>query len=272
MKREINLLTLTYLLVLLFLFASGMFDGALSIIIYILGFALPLFLALYLSREYREGDGKEYLTLDARAAVMTAPLLFIVVGVAFLFSYVSALIMGALFGVKSAVDLSAGFGISLITHALLPAFLEEALFRYLPMKLLLRRSVRVTVILSASFFALLHHSFLQIPYAFAAGLIFIAIDIIADSVLPSVILHFLNNVISIVWSFYIGGTEFAVPFIISVGVLFVLSVLSVLLLYGRLYRDGVKRLTSRGEPYGVGYYPLLFVLPTLFIAVTELFV
>ena len=272
MKREINLLTLTYLLVLLFLFASGMFEGILSSLIYILGFILPFCLAMYLSNEYRSGDGREYLSLDVRGAAMTAPLLFIVVGIAFLFSYACALIMGSLFGVSSTVDLSAGFGISLIVHALLPSVLEEALFRYLPMKLLLERSAKTTLFLSAGFFALLHHSFLQIPYAFAAGLIFIAVDVMAGSVLPSVILHFLNNVISLVWSYYVEGTEAAVPFIIAVATLCLSSVIAVLLLYNRLYRDRVQRLTARGVPYGAGYYPLLFALPTLFIAVTELFV
>ena len=74
------------------------------------------------------------------------------------------------------------------------------------MKLLLPYSKRHTVIYSSLFFALIHCSFSQMPYAFIAGVIFMLVDVAFDSVWPSIILHFVNNSLSIVWMKYCSGT------------------------------------------------------------------
>ena len=97
----------------------------------------------------------------------------------------------------------------LIIHALLPSFLEEMLFRYLPMKLIAPYSRRLCILLSSAYFALIHFNLFQIPYALLAGLVFITVDLWADSVLPSFILHLLNNVISVLWIKYSASWEFA---------------------------------------------------------------
>ncbi len=272
MKREINLLTLTYLLVLLSLFVSGLFEGVLSTVIYILGFVLPFCLALVLAKIPGEKSRAEYLTLTRSGALITANALFLLVGICFLLSYLSSLVLWHTLGVSAVSDLGDSFTVSVLIHALLPAVLEEALFRYLPLKLIGERSPAVTLLLSAGFFALLHHSFFQIPYALVAGLVFMALDLMCGSVLPSLILHFLNNLISLVWSFYIEGTAFVAPFLISISALSAASVVLAVLLWKRLYRERVKRIFALGEKYEAGAYPLLFAVPTLFIAVTELFV
>jgi membrane protease YdiL (CAAX protease family) len=89
------------------------------------------------------------------------------------------------------------FWVALIMHALLPSILEELLFRYLPIRLLTPRSPKTAVLVSAVLFALAHGSLFKIPYALVAGLIFAALDIYFGSLLPSLIIHLLNNLLSL---------------------------------------------------------------------------
>jgi membrane protease YdiL (CAAX protease family) len=272
MKREIKLLTLTYLLVLLSLFMSGVFEGVLSTIVYVLAFALPFCMALTLAKIPGEKSPSEYLTLSKGEALITVNAIFPLVGICFLLSYLSSLLLQHTLGVSNEANLGDSFALAVLIHALLPALLEEALFRYLPLKLIGERSPTVTLLLSAGFFALLHHSFFQIPYAFVAGLIFMAVDLMCKSVLPSLILHFLNNLLSLVWTFFVEGTTLALPFLIGIAALAVFSATLTFVLWKRLYRERAKSIFVIGEKYEAGAYPVLFALPTLFVAVSELFI
>ena len=80
---------------------------------------------------------------------------------------------------------------------LAPAVLEEMLFRYLPLRLIAPHSAKWAVMLSAVTFAVFHGSLFSIPYAFVAGLIFMSVDIATGSVIPSFILHLVNNTLSV---------------------------------------------------------------------------
>lgn len=272
MKREISLITFSYILLLLMLILAGMVSGVLSTLIYILAFLAPLFIALWVSRKYREDKNKaEYLTLDLKWLSLSLTLIFPLVLTVFLISYLTSLIMMKLTGNSGAIDIGGSFIAALFNHAFLPTILEELLFRYLPMKLLLKRSGKVTVIISALFFALVHHSFYSIPYAFVAGIVFILIDIAAGSVLPSVILHFSNNLFSIIWSMYIEGSGREVLFFAILGISAVLS-LTVIFLLKNKYLEALKKGFSHNEKYIPSYEPLMFILPTIVIAISELMV
>ena len=48
-------------------------------------------------------------------------------------------------------------------------------------------------------FALVHMSLFRIPYALVAGVIFAYITILTGSILPSMLLHFANNAVSVLW-------------------------------------------------------------------------
>ena len=90
---------------------------------------------------------------------------------------------------------------ALINHALLPAILEEALFRYLPMRMIAPHSPRCAIIISSLFFALVHGNLFQIPYAFIGGIIFMSLNLATGSIIPSLVIHFVNNAMSISMSF-----------------------------------------------------------------------
>lgn len=91
--------------------------------------------------------------------------------------------------------------------AFLPAVLEESIFRGLLLQPLKKFSTPIAVFLCGLLFSIYHHSPAQTVYQFLCGMMFALIAIRADSVLPTMLSHFLNNaVIIILYKF--GVTDF----------------------------------------------------------------
>ena len=174
MKEEIKLFVLSSLASLLIIMISGYFKGVLKIIIYISAFIIPVFSCLYL-RFVGESERKiftiDYLKIGKKEALLASgfvfPTVITVMGVSLLTTY-----MMMLFGREHTTVISDLPIMAIFRHALLPALLEELAFRYLPLRLMEKRAPRGTVVLSATLFALVHHSLFSIPYAFFAGIIF----------------------------------------------------------------------------------------------------
>lgn len=267
MKEKINNLSLAYFLSLTLLFLSGSLSGILSSVVYLLAFALPLAIALFLTDDKQKGV-KNYLTLDyegvRRTLTVTAPAVSVVV----ILSLLTSLVINLVFGKTNSVDVGDAFIPAILRHAMLPAILEEALFRYLPMRLLLPHSRRYTVLISAFFFALIHHDLFTIPYAFAAGVIFMVIDVALDSVIPSIIIHFINNAISVSLIVFDDNPNFA-PFIyIMLGLITFLSLIDII--GGKYYRDRVLYAFGEGEKAKITPSMIAFAAVTLSIAVLGL--
>ena len=74
-----------------------------------------------------------------------------------------------------------------------PAFAEEFVFRGIVMGRLRKYGNCFAIIASSVMFGAMHSNTTQIIFAFILGLAFGFIDVIADSIIPSVIVHFLNN-------------------------------------------------------------------------------
>lgn len=72
---------------------------------------------------------------------------------------------------------------------------EEIVFRGLTLKALSPFGRKNAIILSAVLFALMHKNIPQAVGAFAIGIIFAIVDIKADSIVPSIIMHSLNNML-----------------------------------------------------------------------------
>lgn len=86
----------------------------------------------------------------------------------------------------------------ILTVAILPAFVEEFAFRGVVMGTLRSYSEGAAILVSSATFALMHGNFVQMPFTFCCGLVFAYMDIKCNSLLPSVIVHFLNNGLSVV--------------------------------------------------------------------------
>lgn len=267
MKRKVDILACLYSLFLILLLLSGSISGILSEIVYLLAFAVPIFIGVYLTRN---GDVKikKYLTIDYEGARRTLPLVAPTVSVVMIISYLTSLIIFAITKKTNNVDLGDSFLLALVSHALLPAVLEEALFRYLPLRLLGSHSRRGAILVSAFFFALVHHNLFTIPYAFIAGVIFMTIDIALDSVIPSVIIHFINNALSVAFIFGESVSGLNVAVLIILGLLTFLSFIDII--GGGYYPKRVKYAFAKGEGFEITLPMLIFAAVTLTIAVASL--
>lgn len=87
--------------------------------------------------------------------------------------------------------------IYILTVAILPAFAEEFAFRGIVMGVLRPFSEGLAIFVSSAAFALMHGNFVQLPFTFCCGVVFAFIDIKTNSLLPSIIVHFLNNFLSV---------------------------------------------------------------------------
>ena len=61
----------------------------------------------------------------------------------------------------------------------------------------------LAVVLSAVLFGLFHGNVLQVPFAFILGLALGFLVVLTDSIWPAVLLHFVNNLLSVVLG-YLG--------------------------------------------------------------------
>ena len=207
MKEAVKVLTLLDIIFVVLLVISGSIGSILGDIVYFAAFLIPITVGFYYSgdlkykREEIMGVAEppdRVLELDRTRLRALLPLVIPTVAVVFLSSLLSSLLLSAL-GIKGAVTENEGIVKMILVHAAAPAFFEEALFRYIPIKLLLPYSKRWCIIYSAFCFALIHCNLFSIPYAFVAGILFMMIDIALESVWPSVILHLINNIASVIW-------------------------------------------------------------------------
>ena len=93
---------------------------------------------------------------------------------------------------------------------LLPAICEEMFFRGLLLDSLRGVSDWFAAIISAVMFMLIHASPLQTLYQFIGGLIFAIVAIKSNSILPGIVMHFLNNFYAILLD-YVGLGELSFP-------------------------------------------------------------
>lgn len=84
-----------------------------------------------------------------------------------------------------------------ITIALVPAFCEEFLFRGLILSNLMPYGKGLAIIISSVLFGLMHGNFYQFLYTTVAGIILGVIYVMTDSIWCSVLLHMINNSMSI---------------------------------------------------------------------------
>lgn len=278
MKKAVSGVIYADLTFVLFLMLSGLTSGIVSRVLYYLAFAVPVIgISLYLSKTRILNENGEECAFElslmkidkgsAALTILTAPILvFLMMTV----SLLSTLLL-SLFGTQSGtVDLSGGFFGVVILHALLPAFMEEMLFRYIPIKLIAPHSKRCAVICSALFFALCHTSLYRIPYALIAGLILSFVSVATHSILPAIILHFLNNLASVLVYRFCFDME---DILYTVLILFLLAIvcLALIVLFRRRLPLGTKEIFYDRRRVEFSAEAVLFCALTLCLAVFDLF-
>jgi len=172
-------------------------------------------------------------------AALTLPAFF---AAFLLINYLNAFLKGifndlGVYGIDPSLDAPRS-GIPLILfvlmYILLPAVLEELLFRGVILFRLRRFGDGFAVVLSSFIFALMHHNMISMPGIFLIGVLFAYATIYSNSIIPAMVMHFLNNAIAIllIWLeqhgapeasnllaisiFLVGVTSFAAMFIYAV--------------------------------------------------------
>ena len=194
MKKSIAFLVVVDLIFLLVASVPALISGWYSEVVYYALYAGLIALAVLFVR--REKTSLRLSALSKRplhALALFAPAMLLIIGISFLISTLLALL-----NKSNATDVSGPLVLELLRHALLPALFEEMLFRYVPVRLLGGRSPRAAIVVSSVMFALVHLSLFQIPYALFAGAVLAYITVLTGSVLPSVLLHFANNAVSVI--------------------------------------------------------------------------
>ena len=268
MKRRVAYIIFADVIFILLLSVSGLFDGVISDVIYYLAFAVPFCLLILLVR--REGKKSSFLPirLSGRSIGLLLPTVAPTLALVFVISFVTSFLI-SLVREPEATPITGNMLFDLFGFALLPALLEEALFRYAALAMLAPADKKAAIIISAVMFAFAHSSLYQIPYALVAGVVFATLDIMLESIWPSVILHFINNAASVVWIYYSGNAMLVKIYITVLAILAALSIF-VLLVRRKAYKQIFTETVTEGEKYAVSYEPILFIAVTLIIAITAL--
>lgn len=99
------------------------------------------------------------------------------------------------------------FILSMLVIAVVPAFLEESVYRGCFFNVYSKQSPLKAVVLSAFFFGLMHLNFNQFSYAFVMGMIFCLLVEGTNSIFTSMIVHFTINCSSVVMLYVIPFLE-----------------------------------------------------------------
>ncbi len=267
MKENIKTFTVATLIFLCLLGFSGYVDGIFGELIYILAFLLPIILTSLSLRGERELFPLKLKPENSGLIALASPLFLFSV---FLLSYVTAIVIHSATGAKNPSPVSGDPMTDILKLALAPAILEEALFRYLPLKLIAPYSKKSALLISSVFFALVHLSLFSIPYAALAGFLFMTADILSGSILPSVILHFLNNLISIIWE-YSAKSGYGNLFVVIFALTALISFIAIFIFrkkYKALLFDRFERSDKPSLPRSTA----ALIIPTLIVATLDLFI
>ena len=261
-KSPTDITVLCHLLLLIGLAVSGSIDGIFSDIAYICAFVIPTLLGLFLGK--RIGAMRVGLAIDRRNIKLFLPVIFPAVLLIIVISSLTSFILG-LTGAVNSVTVYGTFFENVIRHVILPAFLEEAIFRYLPMSLFKKGNSCALILVSSLCFALVHCNLFQIPYAFIAGVIFMGANLIFESPLPSLALHIVNNLISVI-SLYYGGDG------VILSVCSILAVLSLvfIVIKRQSYLAKLTSVFSVKSEYKLSYSLFLLIIPTLLLSIANL--
>lgn len=101
----------------------------------------------------------------------------------------------------------AGQGIYLLTVGILPAFIEEFVFRGIVMQPLRRYGDGFAIVMSAIVFGLVHGNLVQIPFAMVVGLIIGFFVIKSNSLWVGIVIHLINNTASVVLTMLLSGVN-----------------------------------------------------------------
>lgn len=235
---------------------TSIFSYILESLLSVFGIGLPFYIAY---RAMRKKYGVDFIPFSPPESYT---LMLLMIGAAF-----AACLLGSSFTSFLTIFLEENFGITstytmgdmpvtfdgkvlyFVRSAILPAFIEEFALRGVVMQPLRRYGNSFAIIVSSIIFAIMHGNLIQAPFAFIAGIALGYAVIITNSIWTGVVVHLLNNSLSVILMFLTkGNTEAQVPFYVAAimpTIIFIGLVCFVIYLFSKKYR---KRLDPPGSP------------------------
>ena len=265
MKERIKVITALDLLFLFVLIASGLIKSpTLSELCRYTAFLFPIALGYAYSTTLKTETGDRIALLPRSGTVIPALLAILpAIALTALLASAASALRAFLFDTPRA-PITEAFLSAILVHALIPTILEEILFRYLPVRILGRS--RYTVFFSALMFSLAHTDLISVPHTFFAGAVLALLVIVTGSILPSMLLHFLNNVLSLTLMYYPESTA-TICIALGVG-----AAVSLALLISMRKRFAHLCPSSVASADDLSYAPLIFIGASIFIIITESFI
>ena len=191
---------------LLLLYEDSTANYAYSIVGSIIYIGLP-FALVYLGLKSKKIAGVLPFgtTFNRKAAINLTMMLIPVMILSSIAVNVVSLIIQGILGIEFTSGLEdlevngvGGFIISTISMAIVPAIIEEFAIRGVVMQPLRRYGDKFAIIGSALIFSIMHGNMAQIPYTVVGGIYLGYLAIATGSIWPSIVLHFVNNMYSVV--------------------------------------------------------------------------
>ncbi len=245
---------------------------------YVMGLAVPA-LIYFMVRRISLGEA---LPFERAGAVKTAACVFFGAAVCMLANIPANFVVEIqdFFGFQNNLDMPLTDDLPVlilygITVAVIPPIVEELLFRGMVLHGLRKYGDGFAVVVSAILFGLYHGNFVQIVFAFFAGLVMALVVVKTGSLWTSILIHFINNSISFALEMikrFVGDQAVNTADFIIMSALMVLGTLSLIYLIvkdrhffqteGRnpIFPLGARMRAAFANPGGVAV--LIFALAT----------
>lgn len=172
-------------------------------------FLIPLFLLTKLNKQKPKALFKEYSFNKISAKEVGISILIgLIVFILNIFFSIFIDFVLSLIGYNQGASISAGssvsifsFVLSLIMTAILPAFCEEFLHRGVLLSSYKKLGFKNAILISSLLFGLLHMNVEQFLFATMVGLILGSATLFSRSIIPAMIIHFMNNGINVYLGF-----------------------------------------------------------------------
>lgn len=103
---------------------------------------------------------------------------------------------------QTMVETPTSLALNLFTMALLPAFLEEMIYRGYILRTLRPYGNFFAILISSLLFSLMHGNLRQIPFAFMVGLVLGSLYVSTNNIWLPIAVHFTNNAISVLMEYF----------------------------------------------------------------------
>ena len=193
---------------------SSMGDLVIQIVYSVLMFTVPYIMVAAINKE----KVKNLIQFKWKKPIKTLPLIMLALGAAMVINLLVSQFVSLL--ENNGIDTSApslempqsvgGTLIYLFALTVVPAVVEEFAFRGIVLGSLKKYGSGYAIIISSALFGLMHGNIVQIPFATMLGLVMGYVAVATGSIIPCVIIHFLNNLMAGVEEVvgrYCGKTE-----------------------------------------------------------------